>query len=122
DVGHMSSGIERERARAPHRLHRGHDGVLVRRVLVHDGHCAVAGRNVHQLLRLIPSERVDAAAVRNLRHDLARSRGETGQVSMTFHVLSSTTSTALPSSLLMKTRPLPLLTPPSGALPFNITV
>src|ERR1019366_5247861 len=48
-------------------------GVLVGRILVHDGDRAVAlaGGDVDQLFVLVPAERVDAGAILDLRDDLA---------------------------------------------------
>ena len=68
----MLHRVHRDGLGAPHRGDGRHHRVLVRRVLAHDRHVAVApGGDVDQVLRGVPSQRVDAVAVRDRRDDLA---------------------------------------------------
>src|SRR5690349_2275872 len=70
EVSHVTHRIDGDRFRTTHRRHRRDDGVLVRRILSHDGDVAVtSGRDVHQLLRRIPAERIDALPVGDRRYD-----------------------------------------------------
>ena len=57
--------------------------------------------------------------VRSIAMPVGPSHGSMLHVATTFHVFVSITSMAFLSSMLMKIRPFPLLTPPSGAVPLN---
>ena len=71
----MRHRIHRDRLRAGERGDCRNRRVLVGRILVHDRDVALAAiRNVNQFFRRIPSQGVNARAVRDRRHDFSRAR------------------------------------------------
>ena len=67
--------VDSDRLRAAHGGNRLDQRVLVGRILVIDRHvAALARRNVDQLLRRVPTQRIDTVAIRQLGDHLAGRR------------------------------------------------